>query len=135
MGGNMLTAANGDDETLPDNGTILIIDDNPGNLRVLGAIIEQAGYNTRATLSGEMALRWLADHGCDLILLDIRMPDMDGYETCRRIKARPASRHIPIIFISALHDAGDKLRAFEEGGVDYITKPFNAGEVIARVKA
>ncbi len=135
MGGNMLTAANGDDETLPDNGTILIIDDNPGNLRVLGAIIEQAGYNTRATLSGEMALRWLADHGCDLILLDIRMPDMDGYETCRHIKSRPAARHIPIIFISALHDAGDKLRAFEEGGVDYITKPFNAGEVIARVKA
>ncbi len=131
----MLTAANGDDGALPDNGSILIIDDNPGNLRVLGAIIEQAGYDTRATLTGEMALRWLADHGCDLILLDIRMPDMDGYETCRRIKSRPGSRHIPIIFISALHDAGDKLRAFEEGGVDYITKPFNAGEVMARVRA
>lgn len=135
MGGNTRATGNGEGGTSPDTGTILIIDDNPGNLRVLGAIIEQAGYATRATLSGATALRWLADHDCDLILLDIRMPDMDGYETCRRIKSRPAVRDIPIIFISALHDAGDKLRAFDEGGVDYITKPFNAGEVVARIKA
>ncbi|MDZ7751304.1 MAG: diguanylate cyclase [Gammaproteobacteria bacterium] len=135
MGDNTLATGNGEGGALPDTGTILIIDDNPGNLRVLGAIIEQAGYGTRATLSGETALRWLADHTPDLILLDVRMPDMDGYETCRRIKSRPSARHIPVIFISALHDAEDKLRAFDEGGVDYITKPFNAGEVIARVKA
>jgi putative two-component system response regulator len=113
---------------------ILIVDDNPNNLRVLSGILEQAGYSVRPALSGEMALRSVATEPPDLILLDIRMPEMDGYEVCRRLKRDPSTAMIPVLFISALHDAEDKVNAFKAGGLDYIVKPFQIEEVLARVR-
>lgn len=115
-------------------GSIVIVDDNPTNLRVLSAMLEQAGYKVRPALSGELALRSVAASPPDLILLDIRMPVMDGYETCRQLKANEATRAIPVIFISALSEIEDKLTAFQAGGIDYVTKPFQSEEVLARVR-
>ena len=118
----------------PITGSVVIVDDNPNNLQVLGNILQEAGYKVRPALGGEIALRAIAARPPDLILLDIRMPGLDGYETCRRLKADPVSREIPVIFISALHEIEDKLTAFRSGGVDYIAKPFQADEVLARVR-
>lgn len=114
--------------------TILIIDDVPDNLKQLSEMLERGGYRVMPAQSGAMALRAAETTPPDLILLDIRMPEMDGYETCLRFKAREALRDIPVIFISALGDTDDKIRAFDAGGVDYITKPFQFAEVQARVK-
>ena len=113
---------------------ILIVDDSPSNLQVLAEILHNKGYKVRAALSGEIALRAVVSQVPDLILLDIRMPDMDGYETCTRLKANAQTRDIPVLFISAMNQISDKLRAFEVGAVDYITKPFQAEEVLARVQ-
>jgi len=118
-----------------ENGSIVIVDDNPNNLQVLSSMLQQAGFKVRPALSGEIALRAIAASPPDLILLDIRMPEMDGYETCRRLKAEPASRDIPVVFISALTETDDKLAAFAAGGVDYVSKPFQTEEVLARVQA
>jgi putative two-component system response regulator len=118
-----------------DNGSVVIVDDNPSNLQVLGSMLQQAGFKVRPALSGEIALRAVAAAAPDLILLDIRMPGMDGYETCRRLKADPRTRDIPVIFISALNEADDKLTAFAAGAVDYVAKPFHTEEVLARVRA
>jgi CheY-like chemotaxis protein len=107
--------------TNTDAGGIVIVDDNPNNLQVLSSILQQAGYKVRPALSGEIALRAIAASPPELILLDIRMPVMDGYVTCQRLKADPASRDIPVIFISALTETDDKLAAFRAGGVDYIS--------------
>lgn len=112
----------------------MAVDDNPINLEVLCGILEEAAYAVRPALSGELALQAIDTSPPDLILLDICMPDMDGYETCSYIKNNERTRHIPIIFISALDDIEDKLKAFQAGGVDYITKPFQPDEVLARVK-
>jgi len=120
--------------TEQNGGGIVIVDDNPANLRILSTMLEQGGHKVRPALSGELALRSIAASRPDLVLLDIRMPGMDGYETCRRLKADPATQDIPVIFISALSETEDKLRAFQAGGVDYVTKPFQAEEVLARVK-
>ncbi len=120
---------------LCDSVSILIVDDNPNNLRVLNSILVQAGYKVRPALSGEIALRSIESRVPDLVLLDIRMPDMDGYEVCRRLKANAKTQDIPIIFISALQEAKDKVGAFHAGAVDYIIKPFQLEEVLARVKA
>lgn len=114
--------------------TILIVDDNPTNLEILIQLLEDAGYQVRPADSGKMALIALEHGSIDLILLDIRMPIMDGYEVCRILKENPRTCDIPVIFISALHDPQDKVKAFESGGVDYVTKPFNSQEVLARVK-
>jgi len=114
--------------------SILIVDDNPNNLSVLSGILNAEGYKVRPALSGELALRAIELQHPDLILLDIRMPGMDGYETCRQLKARPATQDIPVLFISALNEIGDKLLAFRSGGVDYLSKPFQAEEVLARVR-
>ena len=114
-------------------GSVLIVDDNPNNLQVLMALLEQAGYKVRPALSGEVALRAIEVSLPDLILLDVRMPGMNGYETCRRLRANEKSRDIPVIFISAMNDMEDKLEGFRAGGVDYIAKPFQAEEVLARV--
>ena len=114
-------------------GSVLIVDDNPNNLQVLMALLEQAGYKVRPALSGEVALRAIEVSLPDLILLDVRMPGMNGYETCRRLRASEKSRDIPVIFISAMNDMEDKLEGFRAGGVDYIAKPFQAEEVLARV--
>jgi two-component system, sensor histidine kinase and response regulator len=112
---------------------ILIVDDITANLKVLGGILKDEGYKVRPVLNGELALQVAQKEKPDLILLDIMMPGMDGYEVCTRIKSNPDLKDIPVIFISALNDTNDLVKAFQSGGVDYITKPFQAAEVLARV--
>jgi signal transduction histidine kinase len=114
--------------------SILIVDDQPDNLRTLAAILSTEGYKVRKAINGEMALETVQSQSPDLILLDIKMPQMDGYAVCCALKANPATCNIPVIFLSALSEAADKVKAFAVGGVDYITKPFQAEEVIARVE-
>ncbi len=113
---------------------ILIVDDNPHNLQVLISILERLSYEIRPALSGEIALAAIDTFTPDLILLDINMTGIDGYETCRRLKAVHRTQDIPVIFISAKDGTDDKLMAFQAGGVDYVTKPFQIEEVLARVK-
>jgi diguanylate cyclase (GGDEF)-like protein len=113
---------------------ILIVDDKSENLQVLSALLTQQGYSVRGVVSGAMALRAIQSAPPHLILLDIMMPDMDGYAVCRQLKTNPKTESIPIIFISALDEVFDKVQAFKNGGVDYITKPFQWEEVLARVK-
>lgn len=120
---------------MPDrNPLVLIIDDNPVNLDLLGTLLRGAGCVTRAAISGKRALDVARLAPPDLMMLDISMPEMDGYETCRRFKSDPDLADIPVIFISALDDPLDKVKAFQAGGADYVTKPFQAEEVLARVK-
>ncbi|OKH33173.1 hybrid sensor histidine kinase/response regulator [[Phormidium ambiguum] IAM M-71] len=113
---------------------ILIVDDIPDNIRLLSSMLVDNGYRVRKVVSGERALKAIALQVPDLILLDIRMPDMDGYEVCRRLKASDITKGIPIIFISAADDVFDKVKGFQTGGADYITKPFEPIEVVARVE-
>jgi diguanylate cyclase (GGDEF)-like protein len=113
---------------------ILVVDDIPDNLCYLADVLSQAGYEARTVISGRMALTVVQTAPPELILLDIQMPELGGYEVCRQIKANQQSRSIPVIFLSALNDITDKMKAFEIGGVDYITKPFHTAEVLARVK-
>ena len=115
-------------------GDILIVDDTLENLQVLSSVLTEQRYKVRGVSSGPMALTAARSASLDLILLDIKMPDMDGYEVCRRLKAEPGTREIPVIFISALDEPLDKVKAFEIGGVDYITKPFQIEEVLARIE-
>jgi putative two-component system response regulator len=114
-------------------GNILVVDDMPENLRVLCTMLKQQGYRARPIPGGKLALQAVATEPPDLILLDITMPDMNGYEVCIRLKADEATRRIPVIFISALTELDDKIKAFAAGGLDYITKPFQFEEVQARV--
>jgi PAS domain S-box-containing protein len=116
------------------NGNILIVDDNPDNLRVLEGILAADGHEVRLAGGGEIALKAVAAKSPDLILLDIMMPGLDGFEVCRRLKACPSTAAIPVLFISALDETVDKLKAFDAGGLDYITKPFAEREVLARVR-
>ncbi|MEN8172345.1 MAG: response regulator, partial [Chloroflexota bacterium] len=113
---------------------ILVVDDTVENLKILTALLISKGYNPRPVNNGQLALRAVRAAAPDLVLLDIRMPDMDGFEVCRQLKANPATSSIPVIFISAQHDIQDKLEAFQVGGVDYITKPFQLEEVHIRVE-
>ncbi len=113
---------------------ILIVDDTVENLKILVTLLEKKGYNVRPVTNGELALRAVHAALPNLILLDIRMPKMDGFEVCRELKADKSTRDIPIIFVSAQHDIQDKLKAFQAGGVDYITKPFQLEEVSVRVE-
>lgn len=113
--------------------TIMIIDDEPENLNVLGGMLRQRGWEVSAFPRGEMALAAAHRDPPVLIMLDIRMPGMDGYEVCRRFKADDALRRIPIIFLSAFAENSVKVKAFEAGGADYVTKPFADVEVLARV--
>lgn len=115
-------------------GSILIVDDTPENLRLLSNLLAKKGYEVRAALNGRMALMAVQAVLPELILLDVCMPYMDGYEVCKRLKANAMTRDIPIIFVSALDGVIDKLKAFGVGGVDYITKPFHIAEVLARVE-
>jgi len=120
-------------ETSP-KGNILIVDDTPANLRLLSNMLTEQGYKVRSVINGQMALTAAQASPPDLILLDIRMPEMDGYEVCERLKADEVTHDIPIIFISALDATQDKVKAFTVGGVDYIAKPFQLEEVLARVE-
>ena len=114
--------------------SILVVDDKPANLRLLSQLLSEHSYNVRPVLSGAQAIAAAQALPPDLILLDIKMPEMDGYEVSRRLKDDPRTSLVPILFISALHETEDKVKAFEAGGVDYITKPFHADEVLARVR-
>ncbi|MEG4487476.1 diguanylate cyclase [Microcoleus sp. D2_18a_B4] len=119
---------------LPAQTNILIVDDTPDNLRLLAKILESQGYIVRKALNGRMALQGVHRDPPSLILLDINMPEMNGYEVCQKLKASETSAQIPVIFISALERVENKVQAFELGGVDYITKPFQEQEVLMRVK-
>jgi sigma-B regulation protein RsbU (phosphoserine phosphatase) len=115
-------------------GDILVVDDTPANLRLLSQMLNEQGYKVRPVLDGRLALAAAQAKPPDLILLDIRMPDLNGYQVCERLKAESQTKDIPIIFISALDAIQDKVKAFKVGGVDYITKPFHVEEVLARVE-
>jgi signal transduction histidine kinase len=117
-----------------NKGNILVVDDTPDNLRLLSAMLTAQGYEVRKALNGKMALTACQILVPDLILLDINMPEMNGYEVCRQLKADEKTNDIPIIFISALDDVLDKVKAFNVGGVDYITKPFHGEEVLSRIQ-
>jgi two-component system, sensor histidine kinase and response regulator len=119
------------DQRVPN---ILLVDDTPANLQLLSGMLRQQGYKLRPAPNGKLALRAARTLPPDLILLDIRMPEMDGYEVCERLKADPALKEIPVIFLSALSETTDKVKAFAAGGVDYVTKPFQLDEVLARVE-
>lgn len=113
---------------------ILIVDDTPENLRLLSLMLSKQGYHVRKSLSGRAAIVSAQTVTPDLILLDIMMPEMDGYEVCQHLKAAPETAQIPVIFLSALNEAFDKVKAFQVGGADYITKPFQFEEVLTRVQ-
>jgi signal transduction histidine kinase len=114
-------------------GNILIVDDTPDNLRLLSEMLSKQGYSVRSAISGTAAFMAIQTKRPDLILLDINMPNLNGYEVCRQIKTSENNRDIPILFLSANNEAIDKVRAFQIGGLDYITKPFQVEEVLARV--
>jgi len=118
----------------PSKESILIVDDTPTNLQLLAQMLSEQGYKVRMAQDGTMALLSVESSPPDLILLDIMMPELNGYEVCSKLKASSFTKDIPIIFISALNEVFDKVKAFEVGGVDYITKPFQAQEVLARVE-
>lgn len=113
---------------------ILVVDDTPANLRLLAGMLGDRGYKVRPVSNGKAALRAARSEAPDLVLLDINMPEMDGYEVCRRLKGDEDLRAVPVIFISALSETLDKVKAFGVGGVDYVTKPFQFEEVSARVE-
>src|SRR5262245_5975246 len=115
-------------------GSVLVVDDTIGNLQVLSDLLGEQGYDVRAVTSGRQALQTVEHEPPDLILLDITMPDMDGYEVCRRLRSMEHSKDVPVIFLTALTETTDKVRAFDAGGVDYVTKPFQFDEVLARVR-
>ncbi len=121
-------------ETRLAQATILVVDDTPANLKLLFQVLRGQGYQVHAVSGGERALESVQTSLPDLILLDIMMPEMDGYQVSARLKQDKRTRDIPIIFISALDAAADKVNAFRTGGVDYVTKPFQFEEVLARVE-
>ena len=116
-------------------GEVLIVEDTPASLKLLSELLTEAGYYVRQAPNGELALWTAQSRPPELILLDIRMPGIDGFEVCRRLKASPELRHVPVIFLSAQHDTDDKVRGFALGAVDFIAKPFQAEEILARTDA
>lgn len=118
----------------PPKASILIVDDNPQNLRLLSAMLTDHGYKVRPAPTGPLALKAIQSQLPDMILLDINMPELNGYEVCKQLKNDPVTRDLPVIFISAMDETIDKVQAFQAGGVDYITKPFHFGEVLARIE-
>lgn len=113
---------------------ILVVDDNPINLDLLCRMLSKRGYRVRVATNGSRALAAARAECPDLIMLDINMPDMQGYEVCKTLKSEDGTRGVPVIFISALDDVIDKVKAFNAGGVDYVTKPFEFAEVLARIE-
>ncbi len=116
-----------------ENGFILIVDDNATNLSVLSKTLKSAGFKVRVAVDGESAIEQVEYDPPELILLDIKMPGIDGFETCTRLKVNRATQDIPVIFLTALSETQDKLKGLSVGAVDYITKPFQEEEVLARV--
>jgi DNA-binding response OmpR family regulator len=117
-----------------DPATILVVDDTPGSIGVVQATLERAGYRVAIATSGEKALQRATLVMPDLILLDVLMPGLDGYETCRRLKAQEATRDIPVVFLSGLTETFDKIKGFGLGAVDYLIKPIASEELLARVR-
>lgn len=113
---------------------ILIVDDNPQNIQVIGNVIADEGYDTGVAMNGREALTFVQKQAPDLILLDIKMPGMDGYDVCEILKKEESTQNIPVIFLTAKSETEDIIKGFDVGGVDYVTKPFNAKELLARVK-
>jgi diguanylate cyclase (GGDEF)-like protein len=113
---------------------ILIVDDNPLNLQVLGAVLESTGFELAFLTQGAIVLSWAREHEPTVILLDIMMPDMDGIEVCRALKNDPTTKDIPVIFVTARTETDEVVKGFDAGAVDYVTKPFNVPELMARVK-
>lgn len=128
-------AENDTDENSAPKGNILIVNDLSENLRFLTDLLTKRGHKVRSVTNGKMALRTIRNNPPDIILLDIKMPEMDGYEVCQILKADEVTSEIPVIFLSALDEAIDKVKAFQVGGVDYITKLSQPEEVIARIQA
>jgi putative nucleotidyltransferase with HDIG domain len=117
-----------------NNDYILAVDDTPASLRLLTDILSSEGYQVRSAINGELALRAATAQPPQLVLLDVNMPGMDGFEVCRRMKQEPQLHDVPVIFVSALSETPDKLKGFDIGGVDYVTKPFQREELLARVR-
>ncbi len=115
-------------------GNILIVDDLPENLKLLSRTLKNAGHKVRAVTNGKLALKAINEQPPDLILLDINMPEIDGYQVCQQLKANPKTKNIPVIFLSALDEVFNKVKAFSVGGLDYIIKPFNLEEVLIRIQ-
>jgi DNA-binding response OmpR family regulator len=113
---------------------ILVVDDTPDNIRLLSTMLLEQGYRVRKALNGQMALTAAQIVPPDIILLDINMPEMNGYEVCKKFKENAQTHFIPVIFLSALDDVIDKVQAFQVGGVDFITKPFYFEEVLIRIQ-
>jgi len=122
-------------QSVSQTGQILIVDDNQVNLKLLSVMLVRQGHSVQRASDGRQALALVESDPPDLILLDIMMPGMDGYEVCRRLKADEQTCDIPVLFISALDTTEDKVKAFDAGGVDYIPKPFQVSEVQSRVQA
>jgi DNA-binding response OmpR family regulator len=113
---------------------ILIVDDQPTNLKMLFSFLQESGFKVLVAKTGESALKKLQKVSPDLILLDVMMPGIDGFETCRRLKASAETKDIPVMFMTALSESMDKIKGLRAGAVDYITKPFQQEEVLARIE-
>ena len=120
-------------DSVPHPGTIMVVDDNPANLKLLEDMLWQQGHEVLSFPRGRLALAEAARNPPDLILLDINMPEMNGYEVCERLKSTAEGSSIPVIFLSAMTEMQDKVKAFQAGAADYISKPFQVEEVLARV--
>jgi signal transduction histidine kinase len=118
---------------MPDSAKILVVDDTPANLEIITETLTDAGYVISTAISGDRALKRLQTYIPDLILLDVQMPGIDGFETCQRLKSNPATAYVPVIFMTAVADTASKVKGFSLGAVDYITKPFQEAELLARV--
>ncbi len=114
-------------------GYVLVVDDNPANVQMLGSILKNENYKVAVALSGAEALQFLAREKVEIILLDVMMPEMDGYEICSILKKDEQLKKIPVIFLTAKSEHEDIIKGFKAGAVDYITKPFNSEELLARV--
>ena len=122
------------DKVHPPGTVILLVDDNPQNLQVLGKLLQEEKYEIEFAVNGESTLEWLKNRRFDLILLDLNMPGMNGFEVCKRIRSDNGMCGIPIIFLSAESERESILKGFEVGAQDYVTKPFDTRELLARVK-
>lgn len=113
---------------------ILLVDDNPENLQFMGKVLSKNNYEVGVAQSGQQALNFVKKAQPDLILLDVMMPEMDGFEVCRRLKSQLVTQHIPVIFLTAKTETEDIIKGFEAGGVDYVTKPAITEELLARIR-